>query len=360
MAPDDNRLGSFLRSRREKIDAASAGVVDNTRRRVKGLRREELALLAGLSPSYYARIEQGRDRHPSREILQALARVLRLDDTERAYLWSLAMPSLPPVGNADTPHAVRPGVLHLLERWADLPAFIVGPNRDVLAATPRAARVNPAWSPGHNLIEFTFLDPRARDIYPDWEDITLQAVAGLRATAAARHGELDDFVAGLRERSDTFRTLWDSHDVYARATGEKRLNVDGVGVLRLDFETFALAGPEGHVLYVYSPSPAVRTTTRCADSPEGAARSFAAVQLWIDASVQLRPRKFKIDDCALDSATCIPGPSSPPSAPTNSPPRWCWVHMPCPQPAPDSPGRLVRKSRDPILDNLGRQFRTAG
>ncbi|MGW7577675.1 helix-turn-helix domain-containing protein [Streptomyces sp. NPDC054765] len=118
MTPDDARLGSFLRTRREKIDAASAGVVDNTRRRVKGLRREELALLAGLSPSYYARIEQGRDRHPSREIMEALARVLRLDDTERAYLWSLAMPPLAPADNGTAPAAapVRPGVLHLLER----------------------------------------------------------------------------------------------------------------------------------------------------------------------------------------------------------------------------------------------------
>jgi DNA-binding XRE family transcriptional regulator len=256
MAHDDNRLGSFLRTRREKIDAASAGVLDNTRRRVKGLRREELALLAGLSPSYYARIEQGRDRHPSREILQALARVLRLDDTERAYLWSLAMPSLAPADDDTGPaHTVRPGVAHLLERWADLPAFVVGPRRDVLAGTALAARVNPAWSPGHNLIEFTFLDPRARTVYPDWEEITLQAVAGLRATAATRRTELDDLVANMRERSETFRALWDSHDVYERVVGEKRVAVDGLGTLRLSFETFALAGSEGHVLYVYFPRP---------------------------------------------------------------------------------------------------------
>ncbi|MFI6597274.1 helix-turn-helix domain-containing protein [Nonomuraea sp. NPDC050536] len=256
MTHDDERLGSFLRSRREKIDAASAGVVDNTRRRVKGLRREELALLAGLSPSYYARIEQGRDRHPSREILAALARVLRLDDTERAYLWSLAMPPLAPADNDTAPAPpVRPGVLHLLERWADLPAFVVGPGRDVLAGTALAARVNPAWSTGHNLIEFTFLDPRARTIYPDWEAISLQAVAGLRATAATRRAELDGFVAHMRERSETFRALWDSHDVYERVMGEKRLHVDGVGILRLSFETFGLAGPEGHVLYVYFPQP---------------------------------------------------------------------------------------------------------
>ncbi|WP_433203028.1 helix-turn-helix domain-containing protein [Nocardia sp. CA-107356] len=256
MARDDNQLGSFLRSRREKVDAASAGVIDTTRRRVSGLRREELALLAGVSPSYYTRIEQGRDRHPSREILEALARVLRLDDTERTYLWSLATPPLAPADTHTAPdHTVRPGVLSLLERWADLPAFVIGPNRDVLAATALASQVNPAWSPGHNLIEFTFLDPRAPEIYPDWEDITRQAVAGLRATAAARSAEPDAFVARLRQRSETFRALWDSHDVYDRVTGEKRLYVNGIGVLHLAFETFALAGPEGHVLYVYFPQP---------------------------------------------------------------------------------------------------------
>ncbi|GHF19124.1 transcriptional regulator [Streptomyces spiralis] len=256
MPRDDNQLGSFLRSRREKIDAASAGVVDHTRRRVKGLRREELALLAGLSPSYYTRLEQGRDRNPSREVLEALARVLGLDDAERAYLSSLAIPALSPTHNGVGPaRAVRPGALHLLDRWADLPAFVVAPNRDVLAGTPLAARVNPAWSPGHNLIEFTFLDPRAHEVYPDWEEIALQAVAGLRATAVTRRAELDGFVAGMRERSASFRALWDSHDVYERVVGEKRLAVDGLGILCLSFETFTLTGPEGHVLYVYFPQP---------------------------------------------------------------------------------------------------------
>ncbi|MDT8912724.1 helix-turn-helix transcriptional regulator [Amycolatopsis sp. PS_44_ISF1] len=255
MTGDDNQLGSFLRSRREKVDAAAAGVVANTRRRVKGLRREELALLAGLSPSYYTRLGQGRDRRPSREILAALAGALHLDDTERAHLWSLAVPAPAPAEPGRSPARVRPGVLVLLQRWADLPAFIVGPNRGVLAGTALAARVNPAWSPGHNLVEFTFLDPRARTVYPEWEEIARQAVAGLRATAAARRGELDGFVTGLRERSRTFRDLWDAHEVDERTTGAKRLLVDGAGVLSLEFETFALAGPEGHVLYVYFPQP---------------------------------------------------------------------------------------------------------
>src|SRR3954454_11839771 len=240
---DDNQLGSFLRTRRDRIDAASTGVVDNTRRRVKGLRREELALLAGLSPSYYTRIEQGRDRNPSREVVEALARALRLDDTERAYLWSLAMPTPTPADRAGAPRpAVRPGVLHLLQRWADLPAFVVDPRRDVLAATALAARINPAWEPGHNLIEFTFLDPRAPTVYPDWEEIARQAVAGLRATAATRRTELEDFVASLCQRSETFRQLWDSHDVYERVMGEKRLRLDNLRVLQLSFEAFAITG----------------------------------------------------------------------------------------------------------------------
>src|SRR5947209_5309893 len=121
---DDNQLGLFLRSRRDRIDAASAGVVGNTRRRVKGLRREELALLAGLSPSYYTRIEQGRDRHPSREVVAALARALRLDDTERAYLWSLAMPTPTPADGGDaSTDVVRPRVRDLLDGAAGRPAL---------------------------------------------------------------------------------------------------------------------------------------------------------------------------------------------------------------------------------------------
>jgi transcriptional regulator with XRE-family HTH domain len=274
---DDNRLGSFLRSRRERVDSASAGVVTYTRRRVKGLRREELALLAGVSPSYYTRIEQGRDRNPSREILEALARVLRLDDTERAYLHSLVAPPLasPHDGDQATDHPVRPGVLVLLNRWADLPAFVVSPDRSVLANTALAARVNPAWSKGQNLIEFTFLDPRARQIYPEWQQIALQAVAGLRTTAAARPGELDTFVASMQERSETFRALWNSHDVYDRVAGRKLLAVDRIGTLALDFETFALAGPEGHVLYVYFAQPASEdeTALRLLADQEGAPRN---------------------------------------------------------------------------------------
>ena len=248
----DNELGDFLRSRRERVDAAAAGVVDTTRRRVAGLRREELAMLAGVSASYYARLEQGRDRNPSREVLDALARVLQLDDADRRYLHALASGPLDGVAAVDGA-AVRENVRRLLRRWSDLPAFVVNPRRDVLAATALAGRVNPAWTVGANLIEFTFLDPRARDVYPDWPDIAAQAVAGLRASAADHPDVIGEFVASLRSRSDAFGELWERRDVVDRTVGYKRVAVPDVGTLELHYETFAVSGREGQALYVYFP-----------------------------------------------------------------------------------------------------------
>src|SRR3954462_666942 len=184
-----NDLGAFLRSRRERADPRAAGVIDLDRRRVPGLRREELAMLSGVSATYYARLEQGRDRHPSPQIVDALADALRLDAGERAHLHRLAGATSPrAAGSGVDGGSVRPGVAHLLGRWSELPAFVVNDRRDVLAATPLAGRVNPAWTPGMNLAEFVFLDPRARDVYPDWSLIAGQTVAGLRASSALETG----------------------------------------------------------------------------------------------------------------------------------------------------------------------------
>ncbi|GGS29291.1 hypothetical protein GCM10010238_17650 [Streptomyces griseoviridis] len=162
---------------------------------------------------------------------------------------------------------MRPGVLVLLERWADLPAFVVGPDRDVLAGTPLAARVNPAWSPGHNLVGFTFLDPRARQVYPDWEDIARQAVSGLRATAAARPAAgLDAFVARLRERSGTFRALWDSHDVADRWRAGNGSRSRASAYSGSTTRPSPSPDPRGRCCTCTSRGPAARTTRRCGAS----------------------------------------------------------------------------------------------
>ena len=253
MEAEGYSLGSFLRSRRARLDPQAVGVVLIDRRRVPGLRREELATIAGVSATYYARLEQGRDRNPSPEVLDALADALRLDAAERAYLHRLGSP--PPRradGEGAVAGTVRPGVVDLLTLWSSFPAFVVNARRDVLAATEMAERVNPGWRAGGNLAEFTFLDARAKEIYPDWEVIAGQVVAGLRNAAATYPGgDVEQLISALVSRDATFAELWSAQDVYARTIGYKRFAIEGSGVLTLQFETFSVDGAPGQTLFVY-------------------------------------------------------------------------------------------------------------
>ncbi|TRW89308.1 helix-turn-helix domain-containing protein [Mycolicibacterium sp. 018/SC-01/001] len=254
MDTEMNSLGAFLRNRRERIDPRSAGVALVNRRRVPGLRREELATLAGVSATYYARLEQGRDRNPSPEVLDAIADALRLDDAERDHLHRLGSPSQQR-GSAEAPDAVRPGVRDLLSLWTDLPAFVVNARRDVLAATELAEHVNPGWAPGNNLALFTFRDSRAKDTYPDWDVIAGQVVAGLRSAAAAYPGgEVGSLIEHLLAEDQSFAQLWSTQDVYARTVGEKRFSIKGFGVITLQFESFGVDGAPGQTLFVYFPA----------------------------------------------------------------------------------------------------------
>jgi transcriptional regulator with XRE-family HTH domain len=253
-----NELGEFLRSRRERADPHASGVVtDLDRRRVPGLRREELAMLSGVSATYYARLEQGRDRHPSPQIVDALADALRLDAAERAHLHRLAGTTSRRSPGAPEARGVRPGVVHLLGRWSELPAYVVNERRDVLAATPLAGRVNPAWTPGTNLAEFAFLDPRARAVYPEWSLIAGQTVAGLRASAALETAgdEVGRLIDELRQQDGTFAAMWAAQDVYDRTIGTKQIAVQGHGVVTLNFETFLVGGAAGQTLFVYFADP---------------------------------------------------------------------------------------------------------
>jgi transcriptional regulator with XRE-family HTH domain len=256
MEAEVHSLGAFLRSRRERADPRAAGVVLVDRRRVPGLRREELATLAGVSATYYARLEQGRDRNPSPEVLDAIADALRLDTAERDHLHRLGSPtSRRATGDRSVAETVRPGVSELLALWSDLPAFVVNARRDVLASTELAERVNPGWSPGGNLAVFTFLDPRAKEVYPDWDVIAGQVVAGLRsASAAYPGGDVGRLIEYLATEDATFAELWSTQNVYARTIGQKRFAVKGFGVLTLQFEAFSVDGAPGQTLFVYFPS----------------------------------------------------------------------------------------------------------
>ncbi len=232
-------------------------------RRVPGLRREEVALLAGVSVDYYTRLERGNLRGVSEGVLSAVADALRLDEAERAHLADLAR-----AANARTtprprrPRAqVRPTLQRLLDAMTGAAAFIRNGRLDVLAAN-RLGRALYAplfdGSPGTpNLARFAFLDPRAPAFYADWDEMLRTTVAILRTEAGRDPYDrgLTDLVGELSTRSDAFRTLWAAHDVRLHRTGTKRMRHPMVGDLELDFEAFELPADAGLTLTTYTAAP---------------------------------------------------------------------------------------------------------
>ena len=253
-----NPLGEFLRARRELLDPAAHGLPPAARRRVPGLRREEVALLAGMSAHYYTRLEQGRDHHPSPQVLDALARVLDLDAEARAHLAQLAESVAPGRRRRrPPPERVRPELVSLLGSWPEQAAIVLGRYRDVLAANPLATALNPAFRPGVNLLRFVFLEPAAHEIYPDREEVARDGVAALRANVG---GDVDDprlaeLVGELSVRSAEFRTMWARHDVHAKPSGTKRFRSPLVGPVALRFEPFAVSRADRQYLCLFFAEP---------------------------------------------------------------------------------------------------------
>jgi transcriptional regulator with XRE-family HTH domain len=240
---DRAELAEFLRRRRGRVQPADAGLEAGGRRRVPGLRRQEVAQLAGMSVDYYVRLEQGRGPRPSRQMLAAISRALRLSDDERAYLYHLAgeMPGPPP----GPPRDVRPGVLHLLDRLDDTPAMVCDASYDVLSWNPMAAALLGDFSalpPGErNLIWRFFTDSRSRRRHEASEggDLVREAVPDLRAAAARYPGDarVRRLVERLRAASDEFAGLWAEQDVAVRRSARKRVRHPAVGWLDLDCES---------------------------------------------------------------------------------------------------------------------------
>ena len=167
-------------------------------------------MLAGVSADYYIRLEQGRDQHPSAQVLDALARVLQLDDYATAHLHRLAAPPARRRRRTPRPEKVPASILRLIASWSHTPAYVYGRYMDVLAANPLATAVAPYHAPGHNLVRAAFLDPRVRDMYDDWEYVTESTVAGLRALVGPDVDDprLNELVGELSVRSERFRQLW--------------------------------------------------------------------------------------------------------------------------------------------------------
>jgi transcriptional regulator with XRE-family HTH domain len=253
----DNRIGEFLRARRERVKPEDVGLPDTGRRRVPGLRREELATLAGVSADYYVRLEQGREVHPSEQVLDALARALQLDPDATTHLHELARPAPRRRRTPRRPERVRPELQQLMEAWSHTPAFVIGRRMDVLAANRLAAALHGGFTRGTNLVRLVFLDPEAREVYPDWEEVALDTVAVLRASVGPDLDDplLTDLVGELSLKSPEFRRMWASHDVREKTHGIKRYNHPLVGELTLSYESFTVAGPSGQLLVVYRAEP---------------------------------------------------------------------------------------------------------
>jgi transcriptional regulator with XRE-family HTH domain len=251
MSKTANALGHYLRARRELIDPAEAGLAVVGVRRTPGLRREEVATLAGISADYYLRLEQGRDRNPSPQVLEALARVLRLDAAATEHLLSLAAARPAPTRRVRR-ETVPAGIRQLLD-VINLPAFVESRTFEVLAANRLATAVSPNIRPGANRLRAIFLDPDEQDLYPDWEQAARNLVAGFRASVG---GDVEDqrivqLVGELSLASEQFRRLWARHDVTALSGGAMRLNHPVVGVLELRREKLPLADSGGQLLAIY-------------------------------------------------------------------------------------------------------------
>ncbi|MFE9193051.1 helix-turn-helix transcriptional regulator [Micromonospora sp. NPDC007208] len=254
----------FLASRRARITPEQAGLPDfGGTRRVAGLRRAEVAMLAGVSPDYYTRLERGNLSGVSDSVLDAIARALQLDDAERSHLHDLARAANTTSRSRRRPakQQVRPGVRSLLEAMADAPAFVRNGRLDILAINRLGqALYAPAFekpSRPVNLAWFCFLDPAAGDLYPDWDEAADTTVALLRTEAGRDPYDraLTDLVGELATRSDEFRVRWAAHNVRMHQTGAKHFQHPIVGRLDLTFEALPMPADPGQTLTAYSAEP---------------------------------------------------------------------------------------------------------
>lgn len=265
----DNRheVSEFLTTRRARITPDQVGLPTSGARRVPGLRRSEVATLAGLSVEYYARLERGQIGGASSGVLESLARALQLDETERAHLFDLArdadgMPtSGRPRRRAQSKAASRHSLQWALESMTGAVAFVRDPRQNVLATNALGrAFYSPVIGDGGrtpNLARFQFLDPASRDFYPDWELFARMCV-GIMRTEAGRDPHdrgLQDLVGELSTRSETFRQLWADHDVRTHGAGTKRFHHPVVGELTLVYEELAITAEPGLTLLVYTAEP---------------------------------------------------------------------------------------------------------
>jgi transcriptional regulator with XRE-family HTH domain len=261
---DQTELGRFLRARRTRIRPGEVGLPTGTGyRRTPGLRREELATLAGVSIDYYTRLERGRETRPSPAVVDALANALRLDDEEREYLHDLVAQAARrvPQSRAQPSRTVRPTVKLLLETIRPNPAYVVGRTNDLLAANPGGVRLLHGMTDWpvrqRNTIRYTFLHPAARDLWPDWEQKAKGCVAQLRAVMGSDPDapDLAALVGELIVKSPDFNRLWERYEIRAIGDGSKTFIHPVVGTMTLTHEVLNVNRAEGQRMVIYLATP---------------------------------------------------------------------------------------------------------
>ena len=263
-----NEIREFLTSRRGKITPDQVGLpIYGDNRRVPGLRREEVALLAGVSVDYYTRLERGNAAGVSDSVLDALARALQLDEAERSHLIDLARATQPATATRrrrPTKQQIRPAVQRILDAMTQAPAFIRNGRLDILAANQLGYALYSSYlTPGRpaNTARFVFLDPRSEGFYDDWDHVANEVVAILRSEAGRNpyDRDLTSLIGELSTQSEPFRGKWAAHNVRFHDTGTKRLHHPVVGDLELTYEAMELSADTGLVMFAYTAEPGTKS-----------------------------------------------------------------------------------------------------
>jgi transcriptional regulator with XRE-family HTH domain len=259
---DQNELGAFLRARRAELGPSDVDLPEGgTQRRVAGLRREEVAQLAAISTDYYTRLEQGRIQ-PSAPVLASLARVLRLDDDQRAYMNELA--GTPAKSRRRAPQKVKPYLRRVLDR-IDAPAIVMTPTHDILAWNPLAAALMLDFGElperDRNFMRLLFTDPRMRSLYPEWEELARSVVSYIRMEAARKPDDprLAELVGDLSIRDAQFRQWWAGTHVAAKRRGTRRYDHPVVGEITLEWDALTSDAEPDQQLIVYTAEPGSRS-----------------------------------------------------------------------------------------------------
>jgi transcriptional regulator with XRE-family HTH domain len=251
-----NALGEFLQAGRGRLEPGDVGFPSVGTRRVAGLRREEVAVLAGVSADYYGRLEQGRERNPSPQVIGAIARALRMDADARGHLYRLAglNPGMAPDSGRDLVHA---SLLEMLDAFPTSAAYVLSPSFDVLATNHIAGALLSPFAGTQNMVRVLFRDPQARVVFTEWPILARATVQALRLNAGLYPDDLDiaAVVEDLSEESEEFRALWEENDVASLARAFKVFAHPELGRIELTYQTFEVHDAPGQQLLVGTAKP---------------------------------------------------------------------------------------------------------